>query len=253
MKKIFLTLILSIVIVALTIMTFKAYATQDNAKHLHAECTVNDSEHPCDEGLVCTSFNDVPENGKCEYVEFTPTATPSSTPTLIPTPTCEEDEDCQQVTPTPTDTPQDVCNNLVGYQEEVPANMQANSDHICICIDGFHQVFDQEYKGENQEQFMCEANEPTPTPKEPGQSGSSTDVVFVTEGSPGTCEVKIGRLSPANFHIYRNGSDVLTKWVPDLTQGSEVVIWYRNDDTNTDYSVIYPNDGYQTIHLYDSV
>lgn len=105
-----------------------------------------------------------------------PTSTPSPTESVSPTPTdvpdCEKDEDC--VTPTP---PIDVCLNIVGNQSEVPANMQANSDHICSCQEGYHEVAT-DYKGEQQEEFTCEPDvAPTPSPEptrepEAGQSGS---------------------------------------------------------------------------------
>jgi hypothetical protein len=53
-------------------------------KHLHAECEINSSDKECEDGLVCTPFNEQSGNAKCEYPEVTPT-TKVCRPTVTPT------------------------------------------------------------------------------------------------------------------------------------------------------------------------
>jgi hypothetical protein len=86
----------------------EAHALQ--CKVLNAECSVNDSNHPCCSGLVCQPFNQHSGNGKCGAVTPTTTPTLTVTPTEIPTPTPTEgpkkcEEDCVIPPPTPEVTP----------------------------------------------------------------------------------------------------------------------------------------------------
>ena len=93
------------------------YPLQNNpplCKSQNAECSINESEHPCCAGLVCVPFNRHSNNGKCHPAPTPPvsplptlTPTPTQTPNPTPTPTPTETpckEDCEP-TPTPETTP----------------------------------------------------------------------------------------------------------------------------------------------------
>jgi len=126
------------------------------------------------------------------------------------------------VTPTPTDTPKDYCDTLEGTQAE---------DEDCP-----------------------EEQEPTPTPEPrlPDQPLTPAGA-----GPAPACGNRSIALVPQNFHVLRNGSEAILKWVP--TGGDLVNVYYKElgqsswthglgDQTNDGYLVIdhlNPNLGYE--------
>jgi hypothetical protein len=151
-----------------------------------------------------------------------PQPTPTPRPTVTPTPT---------VAPTPTPVPEvDQCINLPGFQSEVPANMVTNSDHMCSCASGYHQVDllrdDAGIKEvETQPSFTCEADpNPTPTPE-------PQTFVDTTHGNPGAPQAPscpgFWPVGPEVFSFVRNSPTSIT------------IEWHKLDSFVSDYVVHY--------------
>lgn len=84
---------------------------------------------------------------------------------------------------------------------------------------------------------------PTDTPSPSTSPSDSHDTPqSSTTNAPDVCVPLPSTEVPANFHIYRNGTMVLAKWLPD-TQFPEVVIWYGHNGKGVEYSTIRPNTG----------
>lgn len=135
MRLILIGIIIVEVLVLLRLST-TTEAVQIQCKHENAECSVNDSNHPCCSGLSCVPFNTHSGNGKCQTVPTltpTPTTKPTATPTPTPTPTqkpreCDEDCVTPTVTPTPTSAPVVSEASTAGSENNVPSGPSSSTD-----------------------------------------------------------------------------------------------------------------------------
>lgn len=246
MKKI-LALVLSIVTISLVVFSVKAYATVDHTNGQVDICHFTESHYvqnspnkSGDVGGHNGHGNDIiPPFDYWQH--FNPPGPNNDFWLLLPYLGKNWDEEGQAIWNNNCEVPPtDVCLNLEGVQESTPEGY-TNNDGTCTPV-VIEEPSCEELKN-------CEEE----TPEEPGQPGTPTDVVFVSQNNtPGTCEVKIGALTPANFHIYRFEGKVIAKWVPDYSQGNEVVIWYGHNGKGIEYSTIRSNTGNETINVFDS-
>lgn len=102
--------------------------------------------------------------------------------------------------------------------------------------------------------------EVTPTPEvtpevtpTPGQGGGNPPTFAGSSTNAPQCGDQAPTKTGANFHIYRNGEDVVAKWFP--TEGSKAHIYYVNLNDSADSHALrnVENDGYEdNLHLLGS-